>query len=173
MCLDRDGRWNEAEASFTQVLETRKRKLGADHPDTLTSLENLAFAWKGQGRDAEAVQLMEDCVQLLSRILGNGHPHFCLVRRWLNGKLRKQIPLSAELQYASKYLSSYSLIQNQANTGIIMPRGTCFWLTHRAKMQYKKIKRYWYLSLTSSKPGTIIKKRRLLGLISIILIRNY
>jgi hypothetical protein len=39
-------------------METSKKKLGADHPDTLTSMANLAFAWKAQGRDAEAVQLM-------------------------------------------------------------------------------------------------------------------
>jgi hypothetical protein len=57
-------------------METRKTKLGADHPSTLTSMNNLAFTWKGQGRDAEAVQLMEDCIQLGRRILGVSHPHF-------------------------------------------------------------------------------------------------
>ena len=51
-------------------------KLGADHLDTLTSMNSLAFTWKGQGRDVEAVQLMEGCVQLRRRILGNGHSHF-------------------------------------------------------------------------------------------------
>lgn len=35
-------RWVEAEQLFVQVMETRKTKLGADHPDTLTSMANLA-----------------------------------------------------------------------------------------------------------------------------------
>ena len=29
----------------TQVMETRKTKLGADHPDRLPSVDNLAFTW--------------------------------------------------------------------------------------------------------------------------------
>ena len=33
-----------------QVMETFKMTLGADHRDTLTSMGNLAFTWKDQGR---------------------------------------------------------------------------------------------------------------------------
>lgn len=57
-------------------MEMSKRKLGVDHPSTLTSMNNLAFTWKGQGRHTEAVRLINDCVQLQRRILGVGHPHF-------------------------------------------------------------------------------------------------
>lgn len=32
-----------------QVMETSKKKLGVDHPDTLTSMNNLSFTWKGTG----------------------------------------------------------------------------------------------------------------------------
>jgi hypothetical protein len=42
-----------------QVLEATKRVLGAEHPHTLTSMANLAFTLEGQGRDAEALKLME------------------------------------------------------------------------------------------------------------------
>jgi hypothetical protein len=59
-----------------QVMETCKTKLGADHPSTLTTMNNLAFTWKGQGRDAEALRLMEDCVPRLKRVFGIQHPHF-------------------------------------------------------------------------------------------------
>ena len=34
-CLDRDGRWNEAEVSFAEVMEIHKRVLGTEHLDTL------------------------------------------------------------------------------------------------------------------------------------------
>jgi hypothetical protein len=50
MCLYGDGRYNEAEKSFFDVMETRKRILGIEHPDTLTSINNLASTYSDQGR---------------------------------------------------------------------------------------------------------------------------
>jgi hypothetical protein len=47
----------------------------ADHPDTLTSINNLAYTWKGTGKETEAIRLMEECVQLQKRVLGLNHPH--------------------------------------------------------------------------------------------------
>ena len=42
-----EGRWEEAEKLEAEVMETRKTKLEADHPDTLTSMANLASTfWK-------------------------------------------------------------------------------------------------------------------------------
>lgn len=49
-CLSTDGRWKEAEELEVQVMELRKRVLGPEHPDTLTSMSNLAFPCKGQGK---------------------------------------------------------------------------------------------------------------------------
>jgi len=69
------GRWDAAEELQVQVMENFKKKLGAAHPDTLSSMSNLAFTWKEQGRYTEAMQLMENCVQLRRRILGNDHPY--------------------------------------------------------------------------------------------------
>jgi hypothetical protein len=43
-------------------METSKKKLGADHPDILTSINNLAFIWKGIGKEAEAIILIEECI---------------------------------------------------------------------------------------------------------------
>ena len=55
-------------------METSKTKLGADHPDTLTSMNNLAFTWKDQGRHTDALALMDDCAQARQRVLGAVHP---------------------------------------------------------------------------------------------------
>jgi hypothetical protein len=38
-------------------------------------LNNLALTWKGYGRHAEALKLMEGCVLLRTRILGANHPY--------------------------------------------------------------------------------------------------
>ncbi|KAJ6102594.1 hypothetical protein N7486_005021 [Penicillium sp. IBT 16267x] len=37
------GLWEEAEQLEVQVMKTSKTKLGEDHPDTLSSMANLAF----------------------------------------------------------------------------------------------------------------------------------
>ncbi|KAF2787606.1 hypothetical protein K505DRAFT_257322, partial [Melanomma pulvis-pyrius CBS 109.77] len=51
-----------------------KRVLGEEHPDTLSSIANLAYTWKSQSRNEEAILLMEKCVKLQKRILGYHHP---------------------------------------------------------------------------------------------------
>jgi hypothetical protein len=38
-------------------------------------MNNLAFTWKQRGRHSKALKLMEECVQLKTRILGNNHPY--------------------------------------------------------------------------------------------------
>lgn len=62
------------------------RVLGENHPSTLTSMANLAFTWKSQGRLDEALALMRRCVEFQQRILGPDHPstisNFCTLRRW-------------------------------------------------------------------------------------------
>ena len=40
------GRWKEAEELEVQVMETRKRILGEEYLDILTSIHNLAFILK-------------------------------------------------------------------------------------------------------------------------------
>jgi hypothetical protein len=65
------------------VLEISKRVLGPEHPDTLTSMHNLAFIWNEQGRQAEGLKLIEECVLLRTRILGTGHPNTLDSRRTL------------------------------------------------------------------------------------------
>ena len=39
------GRWKEAKELFLQVMETRKRVLGQEHPSTLINMGNLASAF--------------------------------------------------------------------------------------------------------------------------------
>ncbi|OQE13668.1 hypothetical protein PENSTE_c049G06369, partial [Penicillium steckii] len=54
---------------------TRKTKLGEDHPDTLSSMANLAFTWKSSGHDAHAIDLLRECLSKRKQKLGLDHPH--------------------------------------------------------------------------------------------------
>jgi hypothetical protein len=68
------GRWEESEQLEVQVMETRKTKLGADHPDTLRSMANLAFTFESVGRRSVGIDLLRTCVDKQRRILGPAHP---------------------------------------------------------------------------------------------------
>jgi hypothetical protein len=56
-------------------METRNIKLGAGHPDTLTSMNNLAYTWNSMDKKTEAIDLMQTCVRLREMKLGVDHPH--------------------------------------------------------------------------------------------------
>ncbi|KAF2183895.1 kinesin light chain, partial [Zopfia rhizophila CBS 207.26] len=74
MCTYSDGRYNESEQVFVQVMETRKRVLGEEHPDTLSSMGNLASTYRNQGRWKEAEELFVQVMETSSRVLGEEHP---------------------------------------------------------------------------------------------------
>jgi len=74
MCLYEDGRWNEAEAAITKVLEIEKRDLGVVHPSTLTSMANLASTYRNQGRWDEAEELEVQVMEARKTKLGADHP---------------------------------------------------------------------------------------------------
>ncbi|KAF2022905.1 hypothetical protein EK21DRAFT_82028, partial [Setomelanomma holmii] len=58
-----------------QVMETSKKKLGADHLDTLASMNNLAYTQRSLGREVEAISLMRECVQLRQQRFRPNHPN--------------------------------------------------------------------------------------------------
>ena len=65
----------EAEKLEVQVIETRKTVLRPEHPSTLLSMPNLSHTLKGLGRHAEALSLLQACLQLQERRLGPAHPN--------------------------------------------------------------------------------------------------
>ncbi|KAF1346346.1 kinesin light chain 3 [Lizonia empirigonia] len=73
MALYSDGRYKAAGELFVQVMET-KRVLGDEHPDTLTSMANLAATYRNQGRWNEAEKLEVQVMETRKRVLGDEHP---------------------------------------------------------------------------------------------------
>jgi tetratricopeptide (TPR) repeat protein len=72
-CLNSDGRWKEAETLFMQVMKFRKTALGEEHPDTLTSMNYLAFLFKCQGKYEAAERLYKENLRLSIKVLGKEH----------------------------------------------------------------------------------------------------
>jgi Tetratricopeptide repeat len=56
------------------------RLLGADHPDTLSSRNNLAYAYEAAGDPARAIPLLEQTLADSVRVMGADHPQTKAVR---------------------------------------------------------------------------------------------
>jgi hypothetical protein len=64
----------EAETLVVQVTKFRKRVLGQEHPQTLTSMNNLAGLLESQGKYKVAKPIYEETLQLRKKVLGQEHP---------------------------------------------------------------------------------------------------
>ena len=67
------GDWKHAEQLGVQVLDMRKKVLGAEHPDTLISMGNLASIYSSQGGWNEAEQLEVQVLDMRKKVLGAEH----------------------------------------------------------------------------------------------------
>ncbi|MGW4945722.1 tetratricopeptide repeat protein [Actinoplanes sp. NPDC004185] len=79
------GQVSAAVELFEQVGADRQRVLGDDHPDTLASRNDLAFAYRAAGRLAEAIDLFEQARASRRRVLGDDHPDTLVSRNNLAG----------------------------------------------------------------------------------------
>ncbi|WP_050777808.1 tetratricopeptide repeat protein [Micromonospora sp. ATCC 39149] len=68
------GNLPHAIAYLKQALTDRRRVLGNDHPDTLTSVNNLAYAYDSAGDLGQAIPLYKQALTDRRRVLGNDHP---------------------------------------------------------------------------------------------------
>jgi tetratricopeptide (TPR) repeat protein len=69
------GEYAKAEKHLERSLTLRLQKLGADHPDTLHSMNNLATLYQQRGRYDEAEPLFKQALAGQRVQLGDDHPH--------------------------------------------------------------------------------------------------
>ena len=68
------GQLNQAEDLQEQAIKIRRRLLGAEHADTLSSIASLAQTYRNQGRLKEAESLGVQAMETRKRVLGMEHP---------------------------------------------------------------------------------------------------
>ncbi len=71
-CLS-GGDCQRAQEAAQSCVELRQRVLGAEHPDTITAMNNLAFCTDSQGEHEEAEALYRQVLVLRQRLLGAEH----------------------------------------------------------------------------------------------------
>ena len=64
------GQYKEAENKTKMSVDMRKSILGAEHPDTLSSMRNLASTYSKQGRTKEAEELQVAVLEANKKVLG-------------------------------------------------------------------------------------------------------
>ena len=69
-----NGDFESKEVLEVQVLDMRKKLLGAEHPDTLTSMAHLAVTFWNQVRWDEAEKLEVQVMDMRKKLLGAEHP---------------------------------------------------------------------------------------------------
>ena len=83
------GDYQQARTLDEDTLTRSRRVLGDDHPDTLTSANNLARDLSALGDYQQARTLDEDTLTRRRRVLGDDHPATRLSERNLAEVLRK------------------------------------------------------------------------------------
>ena len=68
------GRYEEGARLAEEAYQLARESFGERHPDTLGSLNNLAFLYQSQGRYGEAEPLYEQALALRRDVLGERHP---------------------------------------------------------------------------------------------------
>ncbi|WP_051893278.1 tetratricopeptide repeat protein, partial [Streptomyces erythrochromogenes] len=78
--LGETGQVTAARDHFQHLTETTRHHLGEDHPDTLTTRNNLAY-WRGEAGDAAgAAAAFADLLTDRARVLGPDHPNTLTTR---------------------------------------------------------------------------------------------
>jgi hypothetical protein len=96
------GRGQEAEALYKQALTQFRTVLGADHPDTLVVMENLAYVYRASKRHSKAISLCEQVLATKRKMLGPNHPatlsaaNTLAYYNWLGGRIEESIVLQEQ-----------------------------------------------------------------------------
>jgi len=68
------GLYREAQAQVERALDLRQRVLGGEHPDTLTTMHELASLYRVQAKFGQAEPLFLKILKVRRRVLGEEHP---------------------------------------------------------------------------------------------------
>jgi len=161
------GSWNEAEKVLNAEVNEKKTMLGSDHPDTLTTMKNLAFTYWCQGRWDEAEKLQVEVTKVQKTKLGPDHPgtlstmsDLALIYwekgRWNEGeKLQVEVMKACKMKLGSDHPGTLITMNNLALTYCYQGK-----LDEAEKLQVEAMKAQ-KVKLGSDHPGTLITMNNL------------
>jgi len=126
--FDECGLYPKAANMHKRTWDQKKAVLGEEHPDTLTSMANLASTYSNQGRWKEAEELGVGVMKTTKRVLGEEHPDTLTSMAnlastyWNQGRWKEAEELEVGLMKTTKrvlseeYPSTLSSMANLAST---------------------------------------------------------
>jgi len=103
--LHDQGQVARAAGYLQRALADRQRVLGQDHPDTLTSRNNLAGVYQSAGDLGRAISLYERTLADRQRVLGQDHPDTLISRSNLAGVYQKAGDLDRAIRLSQRTLA--------------------------------------------------------------------
>ncbi|MFK7960577.1 MAG: tetratricopeptide repeat protein [Phycisphaerales bacterium] len=106
--LRAEGRVAEAIEVNVEAFDIRRRQLGDDHPDTISTSGNVAAALISAGRYDEALAIAGEAEQAVARVVGTGHWHRGVHLMW-HGLASKGLERWAEAE--ASLLEAHRLVE--------------------------------------------------------------
>lgn len=72
--------WQLIIPMYEELLQIIKAKLGPEHPNVVTVLNNLAVLYSNMGGYEEALSLYQRALEINEKVLGPNHPNTIIVR---------------------------------------------------------------------------------------------
>ena len=91
-----------------KVMETSEGVLGEDHPDTFTSMANLAATYRNQGWQMEAEELGAKATETRKRLLSQEHPGTLISLAGLAYTLKPQGRVAAVIKMLTLAANTYA-----------------------------------------------------------------
>ncbi len=132
------GRYGEAEPLLVEALEIRKSELGDRHPNTASSLNNLALLYQKQERYAEAIALLKDWQSIKVERQETQSQSYAMGLRTMGSLYQKNQQLSQALQMYEQSLSILSREIGSKHPAVLIFKGEIGRLKKRIKQQSKR-----------------------------------
>ena len=108
LVMKENGDWKNAEQLEVQVMDIRKKVLGAEHPNRLTTMSDLANTYLAQRGWNEAEQLEVQVMDIRKKVLGVEHPNTLIIMSnlaftyWNQGRWNEAEHLQIQIMDMSK-----------------------------------------------------------------------
>ncbi|MFC8529240.1 tetratricopeptide repeat protein [Nocardia sp. NPDC057227] len=104
------------------AVTDHQRVLGDDHPDTLTTRHNLAYAYQTAGRVGEAIELYERLLTDRRRVLGDDHPNTLATRHNLAGTYETAGRVGEAIELYERVLTDNRRVLGDDNPNTLITR---------------------------------------------------
>jgi tetratricopeptide (TPR) repeat protein len=126
--LSEEGEYKDSERLNVRCYETCQVVLGDEHPDTLTSMSNLAVIYWHQGKLQEASDLGERVLEARRRVLGVEHPDTLTSMSNLASLYQHQGKLQKASDLGERVLEARRRVLGEEHPDTLMSMSLLAWL---------------------------------------------